>query len=138
MAQRCVIVKLKRPKYSARWEEETREFIQAHRWAIVGDIIAKLKEPGKPLEQSDRWASWGRDVLSRLDEPAECQKVIQERRGDVDEDSAEGDMVRDYFAARLQEREHDPEKENIFIPSAVVAEWVNRATGERRAVPFCS
>src|SRR5262249_23257416 len=97
MAQRCVIIKLKRPKkYSAKWEEETRAFIQNHRWAIIGDIIAKLQAPGKDLEQSYRWASWGRDVLSRVSDPAECWKVIQERRGEVDEDSAEGDVVRDY------------------------------------------
>jgi len=134
MAQRCAIVKLTRPKYSATWEEETRQYIQTHRWAIVGDILAKLQAPGKGAWQSDRWASWGRDVLSRVSDPAECQKVLQERRGDVDEDSAEGDTVRDYFAARLIEREHNAAKDVVFIPSAVVGEWVNGATGERRAV----
>src|SRR5205823_14432796 len=32
MAQRCVPIKLARPKYSGQWEEETIRFIDENRW----------------------------------------------------------------------------------------------------------
>lgn len=133
MAQRCVIVKVKRPaRYDAQWEEKTNDLIDKKRWAIIGDILARLKGPGKTLPSFSRWSAWERDVLSRVAEPEDCQRVICERQGDVDEDSAEADLVRDAFYNQLRRAGHNPEKEVVFVPSAVAAAWVVEATGETR------
>src|SRR5262249_50399017 len=47
MAQRTVAVMLKRPQYTAAWEDETRAQIDAKRWAIIGDCLALLRKPAK-------------------------------------------------------------------------------------------
>lgn len=38
MAQRCVIMKLDRPQYNPRWEQDVRSYIDSHRWEIIADI----------------------------------------------------------------------------------------------------
>jgi hypothetical protein len=133
LAQRNVIVKVTRPTYSGNWEEETKAYIDANRWAIIGDILAELRRPCKPLARHSRWGAWEDAVLARLSEPDDVQQVIAERQAAVDEDQTEAEMVRDHFVQRLRGRGHDPDRVAVFIPSAVAAVWVNDATGERRA-----
>ena len=38
MAQRCVIIRLKRPTHDATWQLTVEAFIRDHRWAIISDI----------------------------------------------------------------------------------------------------
>jgi hypothetical protein len=131
MAQRTVVIKVKRPEYSATWEDETREFINAKRWDIIGDCLAILRGPTTPLARYSRWGAWEAGVLSRVGDPSECQRVIAERQEDIDDDDAESDMVREGFRAELTKRLHNPDFEAIWIPAAVAANIVNEATGER-------
>lgn len=42
MAQRCVIIKVDRPHYAPHWEEQVRDFVESHRWEIIGDIALIL------------------------------------------------------------------------------------------------
>jgi hypothetical protein len=134
MAQRCVIIKVKRPPHNPRWEEETWSFIDHNRWRLVGDIIAELKREAPLLKRHSRWAAWESAVLSKVGEPSDCQRVIVERQGAVDGDQEDADLVRDAFAAELIRRRHDPEREAVFIPSATAADIVNQATREKRPV----
>ncbi len=46
LAQRCVIVKIGDPKYSAEWESEIDAYIDANRAAIVADCIGALVAAG--------------------------------------------------------------------------------------------
>jgi hypothetical protein len=134
MAQRCVIVKVARPTYSASWEEETAALIDERRWEIVGDCLAWFQKPATVLTRHCRWSAWEDAVLARVAEPADCQKVIEERQNDVDEDTSESDLVRDWFVKALRGRRHSPDLQRIFIPSRTAGEWTNIATGERRPI----
>jgi hypothetical protein len=136
LAQRCVIVKLKRPSYLATWEEDTTAFINAKRWAIIGDIMAALKKSTPALLRHSRWGAWEDAVLAKLGDPSECQKVIAERQGQVDDEKAEATLVQEYFAAELQRRvpPHNPLTDVVWIPSAEAAVIVNAATGKNRPV----
>jgi hypothetical protein len=80
MAQRCVIIEIKRPNFSATWEEEVIAYIEENRWAIIGDILAELQRKAEPLNKVSRWGSWEQAVLSKVAEPSDCQKVILERQ----------------------------------------------------------
>src|SRR5262249_38538861 len=93
MAQRCVIIRVKRPPRDPNWEAETWQLIDANRWAIVGDVLAELQRPVGRLERYSRWSAWEQAVLSRVAEPAEAQRVIEERQEAVDGDQAEADLV---------------------------------------------
>lgn len=134
MAQRCVTVHLDRPEYTGPWEEETLAMIEEHRWEIVGDILAELQRPVPPPHYIPwRWATWGAQVLAHVPDPVECQKVILERQGDVDDDKAEADMVRAAFTRNLSRRGHDPDRDVVFIPAEDAAIWLSIATNEKRA-----
>jgi hypothetical protein len=138
LAQRCVIVKVKRPAYSGTWEDETVALIESRRWEIIGDILAELRRAAPALDSHSRWGAWERGVLSRVADPAACQKVIGERQDAVDDDGGEADLVRDHFAEELRARGHDPEKEAIFIKSQVAAVWCNEALDVKRSRPQAS
>jgi hypothetical protein len=132
MAQRCVIVKMARPAHDGNWEADTIALIDSKRWDIVGDVLAALKAQAPALPQNSRWGAWENDVLARVGNPAECLRVIAERQSEVDEDTAEADVVRQAFIEELRLRGHDPEQETVWIPSAILAGIVNAATNEKK------
>jgi hypothetical protein len=132
LAQRCVMPHLERPTYSATWREDVTGYIEENRWAILGDLIAILKDPGTALERYCRWGAWENLVLSRLPEPSEAQQLIRERQDAVDDDMEEAAIVREAFADELKKRLHDPGHDRVFIPTHTVAEIIATATGEKR------
>jgi hypothetical protein len=132
LAQRSVIIRLKRPAYAGAWEDEAKGFIEANRWAIFGDILALLRGKKAELGNFTRWSSWEKEVLACVPDPVACQKLLAERRAAVDADQEEADLVRGAFVAALTAVHHDPEKAVVFIPSAQAAQIVNEATGEVR------
>jgi len=132
MAQRCVIVRMARPPHSADWESDAIDFIEANRWAIIGDIMAALQAEAPRLKRHSRWGAWESAVLARVADPSECQAVIAERQGEVDEDAADAEVVRAAFADELRKRGHEPGAEAVWIPSATVANIVNAATNDNR------
>ncbi len=134
MAQRSVIIQLRRPKHLANWKEETFAFIAEHRWEIIADLIGKLREPRKSLAKYTRWSHWERDVLSRLPNPEDAQRLILERQDSVDADGEEAVVIEDYFSRCLSRLGRNPEKCHVFIPSRVACEWLAAAFRERLTV----
>jgi hypothetical protein len=133
MAQRCVIIKLRRPVHSGDWARETRGFIESRRWEIIGDILAELRRDVPPLESVSRWGQWEQAVLSSCDDPADCLRLIEERRGEVDGDQDEADQVRDVFIQDLRKRGFDPDTAVVWYAAEAVRRIVNHATGEIRS-----
>lgn len=135
MAQRCVIVKLDRPEHSGAWEDETTAMIDANRWAIIGDLIAKLKEPAAILPTHSRWGLWERQVLARLPEPERLQAIINDRRGEVDDDEDEAELVRAAIIQEFEERGVNmPDDVCVKIPAKVAHQIVCDALGEKLSV----
>lgn len=134
MAQRSVIIKIRRPQRTATWAEDTRQFIRQHQLQILGDIIAALRGPVTPLARFTRWATWERDVLQRLPDPAAAQALIMDRQAVVDVDAEEAGIIEDYFAEQLGRLKYDTQAERIFIPSQHAARWYVWATNDRQNV----
>lgn len=130
MAQRSIIIKVSKPARSATWFEETSNFIRENQRGILGDLIAALRGPATPLHEFTRWATWERDVLQRLPEPGDAQKVILERQQAVDVDQEESSLVEDYFADQLRGLGYDVDAERVFVPSQVSARWYGWATNQ--------
>jgi len=130
MAQRCVIIKIKRPQHSATWEEDTYAYIDSHRTAIIADLIAFLRTTPATLVRYSRWGAWERDILAKLPEPADAQKVIAERQEIADVEGEESKIVEDFFLHELQSLGYSPDTQRIFIPSPIVTRWFNTATNE--------
>lgn len=131
LAQRSVIIKIRRPERSATWLEETRQFVQEHRLEILGDIIAALRVEPSPLERFTRWSTWERDVLQRMPEPADAQRVVEERQTAVDVDGEEATIIEEHFETELLRLEYDLQSQRVFIPSRIAADWYIKATGEK-------
>ncbi|MCC6492155.1 MAG: bifunctional DNA primase/polymerase [Pirellulales bacterium] len=130
LAQRSVIIRLVRGDNSGPWLEDTAAFIDQHREQIIGDLIAALRAEPFPLAKFSRWATWEKDVLSRLPEPGEAQRVILERQGAANCDLDEGEIVDQHFAEQLVRLQYDPRSAQVRIPVAVAARWFSWATGE--------
>ena len=138
MAQRSVIIKIRKPERSATWAEETRLFIETHRLAIIGDLIAALRGPQTPLATFSRWASWEKDILQRLPGPDELQQAILERQAVVDVDKEESTLIEDFFADQLARLGYRPDTERVFIPSQVAGRWFGWATNQKVTVVSAS
>lgn len=134
LAQRVVEIRLGNPDYHGGWEERVKAFVVDHREDILGDLIAFLRRPPKPIDQPTRWATWEKHVLSKVDSPNKCLDVIQERRAEADVEQEESAVIEDYFANKLRRLGYDVERDDVFIPNDITARWYNRATGETRKV----
>jgi hypothetical protein len=134
LAHRCVIVRLSQCPFDDSWNDRVKRFINDNRWSIIGDILAILrKEPAK-LAKHSRWGEWEKGVLAHVDNPEACQAEIARRRGEVDGDQEESDLVREHFVEELRSRKHDPDTEVLFIPSKIAATICNEATEKNEAV----
>lgn len=130
MAQRSVVIKIKRPERSAGWEEETRLFVRDNAQAILGDLVAALRTPQWALPKFSRWATWEREILQRLPEPSDAQTVILERQESVDVEGEDAELVEDFFAEQLRKLKYDPEQDRVHLPSQVAARWFGWATNQ--------
>ena len=132
IAQRCCIIKLAKPQYSGDWEDDTRAFIDQHRAAIIGDIIAFLRTKVEPIRACSRWGAWERDIIARTPEPTEAQKVIRERQQVADVDQEEAEIIEDHFRSKLSQCRYEVDSERVFLPSKIVTQWYGEATNERQ------
>eukprot|EP00913_Durusdinium_trenchii_P008855 g8321.t1 len=130
-AQRSAIIKLKRPQYSGNWNDDVEAFIDANRQAIIADAIGFLQQPCVyEFARFTRWGNWERDVLSRLPDPAEAQRVITERQGEADAEGEESESFEDAICEHLRDASYSPDRDRVFIPSKLAAEWLSEVTGD--------
>ena len=133
MAQRSIIIKIRKPKRKGTWEEDTRQFIETHREALLSDVIGALRGERFALEAFSRWATWEKDVLQRLPEPSEAQRIILERQSTVDVEEEEAGILEDFFRDRLGELNYRPADDRVFLPSMVSTEWFNVVHNDRKS-----
>ncbi len=131
IAQRCVIIKIKRPRSSGTWEEDALAYVDQHREAILADCVGFFWREKRELEKFTRWGTWEKDVLQRLSDPPEAQRVIIERQKVADVEADESEIVEEFFGVRLSELMYTPETQRVHIPSAIAAGWFGLATNER-------
>ena len=130
MAQRTAEIKLADPTFDASWDERVAQFIDANRRALIADLVGILQRPTKTLPRHTRWGSWESGVLARLDNPTALLDLIQSRRGEVDAEEEEGEIVETFFASKLRWLDYDPQTDDVFLPSEITVRWYNQATGE--------
>ena len=92
ISQRVIVIQLQRPNHSTHWLSDVRNFINDNRCAIIGDILACLRNDGVDLNEhtTSRWGEWETGVLSRVSSPEHVRVVICERQHSIDDDDAEG------------------------------------------------
>jgi len=131
MAQRVVEIRIREPEYRGQWFDEVAGFVDEHRMAILDDLAAFLRRPKTTLARHTRWATWEGEVLARVDSPQECLDLILHRRQSVDVEEEEGQLIQAHFEATLRRLGYDTDRDDVFVPSDIVARWINAATGEK-------
>jgi hypothetical protein len=131
LAQRSVFLKISRPTHCGNWEEQARDFIDANRSKLIGDLIGFLRGERNVLTKYSRWGAWDADVLSRLPEPRAVQSLILERQGAADVELEESDLIEDFFRGELTRYRFRPDFDVVFIPSAIACKWLGLALNER-------
>ena len=131
IADRVVVVRLKRPEYSGTWADETMAFVRLHRREIICDLLTFLRGPKDDLNAATRWGAWNDGVLCRLSLPEDAAALIHERQRESDVDGDEASLVQDYFRDRLSECGYVVETAKIFIPSRIANVWHSAAMNER-------
>ena len=137
MAERCVIIKLGRPNYQAAWQRSVEEFVRSYRWELINDmgcLLGSNEEWAMDNSKHGRWAQWEASVLSRVANPQKCQQLIRRRQRAVDDEQDETQLVTELLRRMIRKCRHDPDTCAVFIPTAMLAEWISNFTGERMAV----
>jgi hypothetical protein len=132
LAQRAIFVQIKRQPYSPTWHQETLQLVDEKRWAILGDLVAELRQ-GRRLERvRTRWAAWEAAVLACVNDPATAQEVILKRQGEADDDRQEAELVRDEFVRVLAEAGRDADRAVVLFPSLLAAKILSTALNDNK------
>lgn len=128
MAERCFIIRLKKPNYRPDWREEVSAYIGTNRDKILADILALLRNEPIKTDAKDRWNEFVSKVLARCTDNADAVEravtVNQSRRDDHDEDMEEAGTLQDAIDAALPT---DLTIETHFIAAARMTDVVNEA-----------
>lgn len=147
MAQRAVVIEVDTPVYEPTWVREIESFIDEKRWAIVGDLLAILRQR-KPLPDTfgyTRWGAWEGEVLSCIADPTAAQSVIMARRKAVDDDEEMYSEAQDLIREAIKNKFGlgvKPDEMCVLIPSAVITDAVvkklhpKHGTDSRQAVKW--
>ena len=138
MAQRTIIIRLKRPQYDANWETDLRAFVVAHRDEIIADIGYELgREVQAATTGKIRFPYWEKMVLSKAcnGDLDEISKRIKEEQDGSDTDDQFSEDIKEVIESniyKLFRRDagngniiyFNPEKDVLGISKRMVCEWV--------------
>lgn len=132
MAQRLIEVRFRKPeRYIATWEDDLDSLLQQHRWKIIGDVLELLRGPKCPPDKLSRFAGWDAEVLGCVADPNEAQAVRFERQDACDADAEEGSEIEAIVFRKLIALGYAADVDGVFIPSRILAEWVNHSEGSK-------
>jgi Primase C terminal 2 (PriCT-2) len=136
MAQRIIPIRLARPEHSPEWDKKLAAFIEANRWGLIAEIIDTLGQDPGMLKTATRWALWEEQVLGQCGQFKECQALIKERIGAIDDDDDDAFEFEAFVAEKLVERKHNPLAEVVRIPTSVIARWLTLHEHGSRGKPI--
>jgi len=134
IAQRTVVIKLRPADYSSTWQQETNSYIESNRMAIAADLVALLRSTPQDLRRHSRFGEWDSGVLAKLPDPNEAMAVISDRQTEGNVENEESGLLEEYVQEQLEGLRYDTSTQQVFIPSVLMADWFNRATGEKHSV----
>ncbi len=142
MAQRTVIIRLKRQNYNPDWYLNISNFIEKNRERIIADIGYELGLEGEKLQARTRFPVWERDVLSKGCENinAVLDNILREQT-ESDSETQTSAEIREIMVSKIDkfwrlkhfsnERVYfDAEKNSIAIPRSMVLGWIAPLIGK--------
>lgn len=93
MAERCFILRLRRPDLRPEWKSEVTQFVSQYQKYILADIIYELKKNPTPTTAKDRWMSFVSQVLPHCtNDVTAVVKLNHLRRSSCDDDLEEAEV----------------------------------------------
>lgn len=128
LASRAVVIKVGAADHAVDFEAEIGDILNNHLDALLADIKAELEAParGEIVHGYDRWQAWQRAILTRFENAEELALLIQERRGEVDDDEAIAGQWAEQIRILLRENGHDPETTKVVIPSEHIVQLARK------------
>lgn len=138
MAQRTIIIRLKRPKYDPDWETNLRFFIERHADEIIADIGYELTRNATVSTTGKlRFPYWEKMVLSKVagDElPAITARIKGEQDGSDTDDQLSED-IREILEGRISnlwrveagtgnKKYFDPATDCLGLSKGMVCDWL--------------
>ena len=96
MATRLVRICVGRPIAGKDWVTWAKQFVEAHRFEIIADILAVLRgarRTDRAKMIGDRFSGWQADVLARITGGDGLSQTIFDRRQGIDNDAEKGEEV---------------------------------------------
>jgi hypothetical protein len=129
MAQRAVVIEVDTPVYDATWVREIETYIEDKRWAIIGDLLAIIRQrKSLPADFGfTRWGAWEGEVLSCIADPVASQSLIMSRRKAVDDDEELYTEAQDLIRQAIKEQFGmgvKPDEMCVLIPSGTLTDMV--------------
>ena len=133
LASRSVVIKVGQADHSVDFEAEVKDILDHHHDQLLSDIKARLEEPvsGQVTDHADRWQAWQRAVLTRFEEADELARIVQERRGEVDDDIAMSEEWNRATREILEKNGHNPDTIKTVIPSGQVVEIARKVEHDK-------
>lgn len=137
MAQRSVVIKIKRPTYSADWEDGLNAFIEANRSELIADIGWILNKPiNANATIQTRFSRWERQVLQKVTEK-DLGSYVKGCQDSVDDEINLVNDIRELIENKIAEYmdPHDskvpinPEESVVAIKTTVLHAWLKELLG---------
>lgn len=126
MAQRCVVIRLKRPTYEPYWLTNLNNLIDTYRNEIIQDIGHTLTTSVDTIEAKTRFPLWEMHVLSKCTKDlAGLQATIKREQSVVDDEDLMKEEIRDLIFEKLCNllKNIDPSKTTLGINRRVIIDW---------------
>lgn len=128
LAQRSIVLKLRKNQYRSGFDEECYRYIDEHRTEMIGDLIHILRRPVPVVQNLSRWGTWECEVLGKIVQDTEqFVREIGQRQVSADDDAEEAELLRDEIRRELQIGGHNPYTEAVRMPVKLVTEWASGA-----------
>ena len=136
MAQRCIVIRLKRPNYSASWYQDITEFIDKNRDKIIQDIGFMLGKEVARHPAHTRFPLWEREVLYRACDSIDCVfEAISKEQKATDTENQLAEDINEIMISEISKlwrieagtgnkKFFDPELDVVAIKRSVVFKWL--------------
>jgi hypothetical protein len=137
---------LRKAETSAAWKDQLLTFVNEHRHQIFADIIDILSkhvpfafDDGTVIAPTTRFPEFETKILQPfcgdIDGYSAVTKALADRRSDANIEEEQARQIEETLRYELVEIGINPDEEAVFLRTAVVEDWIQKAFSSRQSNP---
>lgn len=115
MADRSIIIRLKRPERQNAWQERLEDFFATAAPRIIGSILYALEQDGEELPAL-RFGKWAKSVLAKAGATPALVKELHARQTRTDADASSSATLEEMIQYKLARFYHDKQGMDANVP----------------------